>query len=204
MIHQKVKDVYYLLLYPVSFFLRFLYMMHYKIFRSEFTKIHVGCGRNYLSGFVNIDANFQRKADYLLDARVKLPFPDDTIDFIYSCHMLEHVHITEAINMLKDWYRVLKPSGYARLTLPDFEYAIQIASKKHEAKFPRAFDSPNGQAINFLFCDGQHKFAYAADVIEELASKIGFSKVEAAKEVDPHIESTLMEPAGSFSVNLYK
>lgn len=204
MINQKIKDIYYMLLYPASFLLRFLYVMHYKIFRSEFTKVHVGCGRNYLPGFINIDGNFQRKVDYLMDARTGLPFPDETMDFVYSCHMLEHVHITDAINILKDWYRVRKPSGYIRLTLPDFEYAIQIASKKYQSEFPRTFNSPNGQAINFLFCDGQHKYAYSADVIEELALKIGFSKVKAAKEVDPHIRDTLKEPAGSFSVNLYK
>lgn len=203
-IHQKIKDAYYLLFCPMSFVLRPLYKVHYVIFRRNLTMVHIGCGRNYLPGFINIDGNFQRKVDYLLDVRVGLPFPTGRIDFIYSCHMLEHVHITDAINILKDWHRVLKPSGYIRLTLPDFKYAIQVASKVHQAKFPRVFNSPNGQAINFLFCDGQHKYAYSADVIEELALKIGFSKVETAGAIDPHIEAELKEPAGSFSVNLYK
>lgn len=63
MINQKIKDAYYLLFYPASFVLRILYKTHYMIFRRSFTKIHVGCGKKYLPGFINIDGNFQRKVD---------------------------------------------------------------------------------------------------------------------------------------------
>ena len=204
MIHQNIKDIYYLLLYPISLILKHCYKIHYIVFRKRLTKVHIGCGKNYFPGFLNIDGNFERKVDYLLDVRVGLPFPNESIDFIYSCHMLEHVHVTKAISILKEWHRVLKPSGHIRLTLPDFSYAIKIAKKQAQHKTYRSFDSPLGQAVDFLFCDGQHKYAYTADTIEELASQTGFSRITLADKVERNIPTALNEPVGSFSVNLYK
>lgn len=205
LIKQNYKNIYFSILYTFSFFLNTIYKIHYRVFRRKVTKIHIGCGGNYLPGFINIDGNFQHKLDYLLDIRVGLPFPNESIDFIYSCHMLEHVYIHEAINILKIWYKVLKPGGYVRLTLPDFNYSIKILQDKAaQSKFPRAFNSPSGQAINFLFCNGQHKYAFSYDMFIELSSQVGFSKIALADENDINIPTQLNEPNGSFSVNLYK
>ena len=168
-------------------------------------KAQIGCGQHYLDGFVNIDANFQRKTDYLLDVRAGLPFPDSSMEFIYSCHLLEHLHLTEAIRLLKECHRVLNPKGYMRLTLPDFEFVLRILSGDEESHFPRSFRSRHGQAINFLFCEGQHKYGFSREVVEELALDLGFSKVVAADSADENISNLAkIEPGGSFSVNLYK
>lgn len=190
---------------PCSRVLKHIYALHYRRNRSNRRKVHVGCGKNYLDGFINIDANFQRRVDYLLDARVGLPFPDESIELIYSCHMLEHVHITEAVEILKEWLRVLSPSGYVRLTLPDFNHIFQILAGSTSSLFPRSFGSLQGQAINFLFCDGQHKFAYSPELVRELALMVGFGKALPAEEVDCNIKGIEQtEPGGSFSVNLYR
>lgn len=185
--------------------LRPIYRLHYKLFRVRQVKAQIGCGPNYLDGFVNIDANFQRKVDYLLDVRSGLPFPNDSLEFIYSCHMIEHLHITEAMSLLKECHRVLKPEGYMRLTLPDFQFVFRILAGQEQSRFPRSFNSRNGQAINFLFCDGQHKYGYTRDLVEELALNLGFGEVVEANGADknvPDIEKT--EPGGSFSVNIFK
>lgn len=168
-------------------------------------KTQIGCGQHYLDGFVNIDANFQRKTDYLLDVRAGLPFPDGSMEFIYSCHMLEHLHLTEAMRLLRECHRVLKPEGYMRLTLPDFEFVFRILEGAEESHFPRRFRSRHGQAINFLFCDGQHKYGFSKEVVEELALDLGFSKVVPVDTRDEHIANLAdIEPGGSFSVNLFK
>ncbi len=203
MVHQNFKDVYYLLLFPLSKILRPLYRAHYKLKRKKPERTQIGCGPNYLPGFVNIDANFQRKVDYLLDVRCGLPFPDNSMKFIYSCHMLEHLHITEAIELLKECRRVLAADGYMRLTLPDFEYVFRILAGDDECDFPRQFTSRQGQAVNFLFCDGQHKYGFTKEMIEELAKGIGFASVVSANGHDQNIPE-LHEPGGSFSVNIFK
>lgn len=204
-ISQNIKDVYYLFLYPCSVILRPLYRLHYSMSQTHRDKTQIGCGQHYLNGFINIDANFQRRTDYLLDVRAGLPFPDCSMGFIYSCHMLEHLHVTEAIRLLKECHRVLKSEGYMRLTLPDFEFVFRILGGNEESNFPRRFRSRHGQAINFLFCDGQHKYGFSREVVEELALDLGFSKVVAAGPADENISNLAhIEPGGSFSVNLYK
>ncbi len=204
MIHQSSKDVYFFGIYVLSFLLRPIYRIHYKHFGKK-KKLHIGCGSLYLDDFANIDGNFTRKSDYCLDVRAGLPFPDDSMDLIYSSHMLEHVYVDEAVCILKEWYRVLAPGGYIRLTLPDFNFITRIlAGEQHT--FPRTFTCASGQAANYLFCDGQHKYAYTGEMIQELATEVGFGRVEkAASNHDANIRGgSLSEPGGSFSVNIYK
>jgi predicted SAM-dependent methyltransferase len=204
-IHQNVKDLYYVLMYPCSRILKPLYRFHFSHVNGQKRKAQIGCGPNYLDGFINIDGNFQRKTDYLLDVRAGLPFPDDSIDFLYSCHMMEHLHVDETIQLLRECRRVLAPEGYLRLTLPDFAYIAAIISGEQVSDFPRRFNSREGQAINHLFCDGQHKYAFSRELIEELARDVGFSSVQPANGYDEHfMDHKLSEPGGSFSVNLYK
>ena len=206
MIPQKIKEIYWFFLYPASFLLRPLYQLDYRLRKRHIKKIQIGGGATYLAGFINLDASFFQRVDYLLDTRVGLPFPDNSIELIYSCHMLEHLFIEEALSALKEWRRVLSPSGYLRLTLPDFDHAQKILSGQGTSFFPRSFKSRSGMAINFLFCEGQHKYAYNFELLEELAKAIGFSKlVPAEVGRDENIKAGgFSEPPGSFSVNLFK
>lgn len=64
------------------------------------------------------------------DCRKKLPFPDNYADYIYSSHFIEHVKRYEAIDLLKECYRVLKPGGTIRVVVPDLE----ILCKKYLEK----------------------------------------------------------------------
>lgn len=51
----------------------------------------------------------------------KLPFPDDTFDFVYCSHFLEHIPISRINSFIIECARVLKNNGRIRLVLPDFE-----------------------------------------------------------------------------------
>ena len=154
MISQSVKDAYYALVLPLSRVLRPIYAVHHRVRHPAIRRVHVGCGSNYMEGFVNIDGNLQQRVDYFLDVRAGLPFADSSIDFIYSCHMLEHVYLYDAIAILKDWLRVLRPDGYVRLVLPDFAYSLQIAQGKIECTFPRSFEIRPLRQLTSCFATG--------------------------------------------------
>jgi len=47
----------------------------------------------------------------------KLDVPDDTYDFVLSCHMIEHT--ANPLRALKEWRRVLKANGHLLLVVPD-------------------------------------------------------------------------------------
>ena len=204
MVAQGIKEFYYLLLYPLSKVLCPIYRVRYQFKRNPPRKVHIGSSYKLLPGFVNIDGNFQRRPDCTLDVRAGLPFPDDSIEFIYSCHMLEHIYVYEAIVVLRECHRVLRPGGYVHLTLPDFNYVFDILQNGAVATFPRPFKCREGQAVNWLFCDGQHKYGYTHTVVAELAEKAGFARVEPASLNDPHIPGLIEDPGPSFSTNLYK
>ncbi|MCK4348852.1 MAG: methyltransferase domain-containing protein [Thermoplasmatales archaeon] len=55
------------------------------------------------------------------DVRKKLPFDDESVDFIYSSHLIEHLRKDEAEKVLRECFRVLKRDGLIRLIIPDLE-----------------------------------------------------------------------------------
>lgn len=44
---------------------------------------------------------------------------DESMDFCFSSHLLEHYHYEKVPEVLKEWLRVLKVGGYLILYLPD-------------------------------------------------------------------------------------
>jgi SAM-dependent methyltransferase len=61
----------------------------------------------------------------IADFRKKLPFPDASFDAVYSSHTVEHLHRDEAIKMLQEAMRVLKPGGRCRTLVPDMRSIVR-------------------------------------------------------------------------------
>lgn len=84
-------------------------------------RLHLACGHDYTEGYINID--LYAPEDAVCDARfdvMKLPYPDNSVDEIKAFHIIEHFHFFEIQEVLKEWYRVLKPGGRLWLETPDF------------------------------------------------------------------------------------
>lgn len=139
--------------------------------------LHLGCGPDYLDGFLNVDGNITRKKDLWLDLRNKLPFTNDSVKFIYCSHMLEHLFPTDAISLLGEMHRVLENDGRIRLAVPSFEYCLEVAKGKAEKTWPRSFEDSQSQALNYLFCDGQHKYGYCFENLRDFCKQAGFEGI---------------------------
>jgi len=63
-----------------------------------------------------------------------LPFPDESVDYLYSSHLLEHLSKEDANKLLKEAYRVLKKGGVIRICVPDLEYAISLYQEGDKEK----------------------------------------------------------------------
>jgi ubiquinone/menaquinone biosynthesis C-methylase UbiE len=59
--------------------------------------------------------------------RKGLPLSDETVDFIYSSHFIEHLSYSDSIKLLKECYRVLKRGGWIRVVVPD----LQVITNKY-------------------------------------------------------------------------
>ena len=209
MIRQQIKDVYFGLV-------RYLSMPNALVARLRFRKapapkgfrLHLGCGPHYIAGMINIDGNLFRKKDLWFDLRNALPFPDQSASLVYSSHMLEHLYPEDALRLLKEIHRVLRDDGVARIAVPSMEHAMAIARGDASMQFPRSFDDPLAQAINYLFCDGQHKFGYSSGLLEAFARQAGFTRIaqySAQHGVSPKVYGTVSlgnEPSGSLVVEL--
>lgn len=86
-------------------------------------KLHLGCGHIRLPGYVNIDIMPAKAADLVADLRA-LPYPDSSVDVVYSCAAIEHLGRREWIGALREWSRILRPGAVLRLSTSDFEAVI--------------------------------------------------------------------------------
>lgn len=57
------------------------------------TKLHIGCGRYHLEGWVNIDIREIKGVDVICDITQGLPFEEESVDLIFSEHVFEHFTI---------------------------------------------------------------------------------------------------------------
>ena len=89
-------------------------------------KLHIGCGDRHIPGFIHVDVRKLPHVDYVTSADKLDMFEDDSVDLIYSCHVLEHFPKYQTEDVLKEWHRVLKPGGILRLAVPDFEKIVEV------------------------------------------------------------------------------
>jgi predicted SAM-dependent methyltransferase len=140
--------------------------------------LHLGCGYRYWDGWVNIDTG-NYKVDISVDCR-SLPFPDDHADALAAIALLEHLHQWEAVDALKEWYRVLKPGGKLILELPCMDKVFSyIADCLVAGKTPQAnmswwplWGNPDKRDPSMT-----HKWGYTAFDLHKLLEKIGFKNV---------------------------
>ena len=92
-------------------------------------KLHLGCGKRFIPGFIHIDREPWDHLDYQRNIENLEIFENNSIDMIYICHCFGAFDDDQAMKALKEWHRVLKPGKLLRLATPDFE-AISLAYLK--------------------------------------------------------------------------
>lgn len=79
-------------------------------------RLNIGCGNKKIEGWIGIDLDGE--PDIRADIRT-LPFPDDYAHEAMAIHVLEHIWRWQALDVLREWFRVLQPGGKLILELPD-------------------------------------------------------------------------------------
>ncbi|MFW7379492.1 MAG: class I SAM-dependent methyltransferase [Oligoflexus sp.] len=155
--------------------------------------LNIGAGPNRKEGWLTADA-FKPEADIYMNARTKWPFPDNTFDVIYSEHMLEHIHVDKVPHLLSEAFRVLKPGGLFRVTVPDLEiHATNYVNRNDEFfkpiidKYKARWDKQkekywlirsNGgafmsRAVQRFY---RHRWMYDFETLSSCLDEVGFSK----------------------------
>ncbi|MHB8904501.1 MAG: glycosyltransferase [Melioribacteraceae bacterium] len=157
---------------------------------SDTLKVHVGCGPRILKGWINIDLAFEPFEKYLqyytnefygaevrgskdefiaLDVtKEKLPFLDNTVDFIFDEDFIEHLTQKEQVLFLAETFRALKPGGIHRVTTPNLSWIM-----KNNSDFSRGMEGVTQDCWN----SWGHKDLLSPKLLKELAEMVGFELV---------------------------
>lgn len=137
-----------------------------KYLRQEGNFLHIGCNVIAPESWINIDGSWNAWfSRYLLirellwrlhiidkdiaqypwpknilvhDVNKGLPFPDNSVDGIYTSHLLEHLSCSKASFFVHECYRVLKPGSNIRFVVPDLRSYIDkyMQMKKEMPRSP--------------------------------------------------------------------
>jgi predicted SAM-dependent methyltransferase len=156
--------------------------------KHQVRKLQIGCNGNILEGWFNVDLLPFYKGAFFLNATKTFPFLDDSFDYVFSEHMIEHVRYDSALFMLHECYRILKPGGKIRISTPDLEtlanlYAQQKSQEQisyiksvTDLYLPHIGEYQACFVVNQLFKFG-HEFLYDFSTLKLILSKIGFTNI---------------------------
>src|SRR5215471_18726519 len=82
-------------------------------------KISLGTGDHTRPGWLNTDYEPLNKEIVFVDVTKRFPFPEQSVDFFHTEHMIEHVPLSSAQFFMNECYRTLKPGGKIRIATPD-------------------------------------------------------------------------------------
>ena len=152
--------------------------------------LNVGCGTDYKKGWVNVDNNSDNNIDKLdinWDLRNSLPIDDNSVDFIFNEHFVEHLSPDEARVALADLMRVLKPGGVMRVAMPDLESVVNdylnVPLDKDPVikEFNMDFIQTKAEWMNMSFRWWGHQWLYDWDELVRRFHEIGYDDVKRCK-----------------------
>jgi predicted SAM-dependent methyltransferase len=154
-------------------------------------KLHIGCGKNPLEGWINIDVY---PAPLALNVLWGLPFADASVRFIFVSHLLEHLFFPRDVRpFLAEMRRVLAPGAIVRIVVPDVEQCIEAYVKNDPNFFgnrretwPWWPENPTrledflayaGAGAEPAYLFESHKYGYDFETLSRVLTDAGFSDV---------------------------
>lgn len=146
------------------------------------TKIQFASGGNHLDGWLNLEESNG-------DITKPLAFENDSVDFIFIEHGLEHVTPQQGYKFLLESYRILKSNGVIRVIVPDVQKVLRESNEQYfgllregvKTWWPAANWLGNYEVITkkdavetLIFCHG-HQSIYTSSLLETLMLTVGFT-----------------------------
>ncbi len=146
----------------------------------EIRKFHFGGGKDKLKGFLNTDI----LGKIPINMAKKLPFPSNSVDVIFSCHVIEHLYYKQFRAFMKESSRILKNRGLHIIMTPSLTRLIDALynNKELKSKLLKGHEKLAGielDAATFLNRMMNtyygHKFLHDLESISRVAKASGYS-----------------------------
>jgi predicted SAM-dependent methyltransferase len=152
---------------------------------SDFRSLHDGDGKRTEPGHMYRIAEDR----YFIQHDIEDPFPidDESLDWCYSEHLIEHVPTELGIAWLADMRRLLKPGGFVRVSTPDLrkyaegyfdpsrEFYTEHGRRLAELHGDEAAVERRAYILNQTFFGWGHKWIYDFEELRHAAVAAGFS-----------------------------
>ncbi len=174
-----------------------------------------GDGRNKLNlgsymtmfhqGWVNIDQHdlggwAQRyRYNYVRhDIRQGLPYGTGVVDLLFLSHCLEHFNLLEAVSLLRECRRVIRPDGVMRIIVPDAKLLTQKYQDgtlgEYDVMDENCANSPTQAGKLWSLLHENHQMQYDEETLCLLLQEAGFiPKVKTLREGHPQILKETIE-----------
>ena len=150
-------------------------------------KLQIGGGWSLFEGWLNADIATIPGVIWM-DATQPFPLPDETFQYIYSEHMIEHVPYEKGAHMLRECYRVMRWGGAIRMITPDLSAILGLHSAELSAEQQRYLQwfcqtfvptqAPSAtSAINAMFRLWGHQFIYDEQTLANAMGSAGFTSI---------------------------
>jgi predicted SAM-dependent methyltransferase len=161
--------------------------------RHPVRRLHLGASNTVLAGWLNTDLIPTQRDVIYLDVTRRFPFRDNTFDYIFSEHLIEHVDYESGLSMLGECARVLKPGGRIRVATPDLKVLTDLHSTNDsemgryyvdwivQRLMPEVECCKEVFVINNAFRNWGHQFLYDAQTLTYAMKKTGFDDIRLYK-----------------------
>jgi predicted SAM-dependent methyltransferase len=151
----------------------------------ETAKLQLGSGGNIMQDWLNTDKSVVGclAGSVYMNVGKRFLLPDNSVDYIYTEHMIEHINYPQVKNMLSECYRVMKPNGVIRIATPDLKFLENLYqnpdkdnNKQYIAWAANKENLPLNPVyvVNHFHTSWEHKIIYDFDALAALLTESGF------------------------------
>lgn len=177
--------------------------------KSTIARVNIGCGATPTPGWINLDNSLTVRIangpfSWLLRSRpqfydaikragirygtaTRIPLADNSVEVVYTSHMVEHLDRADAADFLNEANRILVPGGRVRVVVPDLLRKVEEYRRDGDAdalidgllmsvhRPRRLLDSIWERLVGFR----DHRWMYDERSLAKLIAEAGFSQVVA-------------------------
>ena len=135
--------------------------------------------RDYTNkNFIGLSINYSNKYHIHHGVTKSIPLNNNTVDIVQSEDVMEHIEYNELKKPINEIYRILKPGGLFRLSMPDYKCDILYNRSVKDSDGNIIFDQGGGGAydrINKKVIRGGHVWFPVFNSVKSLLELTDFS-----------------------------